>query len=594
LSFRAFSLDRATQPFSGCTKGWARMNKECWISGVRQVARSVTFTAVLAAGTLNVNAALASAASSGATSVPSMSAKTSQLVNSAPTLSGTPGTTASVGQSYSFTPTVSNPSGKSLSFSIANQPSWASFNTVTGRLYGTPTQGDAGTVAHVVVIVRGATGASSLPMFTLTVQGGNSTSTYTSSTMSPSTLRLVPGSTWQMTVNETYSNGQNRAMPSAEEIYQSSNLKVATVSTTGVVTVALNAAAGSTASINAIPATGRPLTSATPAQLVVIAAGTPPTANSVVAARATAQNNPLCGAPITPFYWEIGDQNGALVSGSHGSGSDGPVLATTKLSVASASKLIYATYVTQLRGAAANLSAQDIDFLHFTSGYTNMGTNTTSGACPNTLNPDTVNQCLTLTNAEGVSFAAQDPTTIGKFDYDGGHMENHAKLLQSLGNVVYTSLGSTVGALLGADIDYTEPLVSGGISAAANDYALVLRHILDGSLYMRGALGTNAVCTHHSSTCTAVFSPIPEAWHYSLGHWVEDDPNTKGDGAFSSPGAFGFYPWIDSSKKYYGVISRSNSTGTGEQEGYESMQCGRLIRHAWMTGVEQMQPLPTG
>ncbi|HEY5102253.1 MAG TPA: hypothetical protein VII70_05690, partial [Steroidobacteraceae bacterium] len=350
---------------------------------------------------------------------------------------------------------------------------------------------------------------------------------------------------------------------------------------------------GATATINATPASGRPLASATPAQVVVIAPGTPPTPNSAAAARATAQNNPLCGAPITPFYWEIGDKNGALVSGSHGSDSDGPVLATTKLSVASASKLIYATYVTQLRGAAANLTAQDIDFLHFTSGYSNMGTNTTSGACPNTLNPDTVNQCLTQTNSEGVSFSAQDPTTIGKFDYDGGHMENHARLLKSLGNLVYTSLGSTVGALLASDINYTQPLLAGGISATANDYALVLRHILDGSLYMRDALGTSAVCTRHSSTCNAVFSPIPEAWHYSLGHWVEDDPNTQGDGAFSSPGAFGFYPWIDSTKKYYGVISRSNSTGSGEQEGYESMQCGRLIRHAWMTGVEQMQPLPT-
>ena len=42
---------------------------------------------------------------------------------------------------------------------------------------------------------------------------------------------------------------------------------------------------------------------------------------------------------------------------------------------------------------------------------------------------------------------------------------------------------------------------------------------------------------------------------------MEDDPAVHGDGAFSSPGAFGFYPWIDSSKSYYGIISRQQ---TGE------------------------------
>ena len=564
------------------------MHKISSTSGGGRLAWRVMVAVIFAVGGAGMNTALASA-SNGA--LPA-TANTALTANAAPTVTGTPATTASVGYNYSFTPTVSNPSGKTLSFSIRNQPTWTSFDTATGRLSGTPTQQNVGTFAHVLIIARAGSAIGWLPMFTITV-GGNSPPTSASSTMSPSTLRLVPGSTWQMTVNVTYSDGTNRAMPAANEIFQSSNSKVATVSATGVMTVVANAAVGATATINASPASGRPLASATPAQLVVVAPGTPPTPNSASAAQATAQNNPLCGAPISPFYWEIGDKNGALVSGSHGSDSDGPVLATTKLSVASASKLIYATYVTQLRGAAANLTPQDIDFLHFTSGYSNMGTNTTSGACPNTLNPDTVNQCLTLTNAEGVSFSAQDPTTIGKFDYDGGHMENHARLLKSLGNLVYTSLGSTVGILLGAEIDYTQPLLAGGISATANDYALVLRHILDGSLYMHDALGTSAVCTRHSSTCNAAFSPIPEAWHYSMGHWVEDDPNTKGDGAFSSPGAFGFYPWIDSSKKYYGVISRSNSTGSGEQEGYESMQCGRLIRHAWMTGVEQVQPLPT-
>ena len=68
---------------------------------------------------------------------------------------------------------------------------------------------------------------------------------------------------------------------------------------------------------------------------------------------------------------------------------------------------------------------------------------------------------------------------------------------------------------------------------------------------------------------------------YAAGHWVEDDPVT-GDGAFSSPGAFGFYPWIDQSKTYYGVVARMAQNGA-----WPSVQCGRLIRKAWLSGTAQ-------
>jgi hypothetical protein len=174
-------------------------------------------------------------------------------------------------------------------------------------------------------------------------------------------------------------------------------------------------------------------------------------------------------------------------------------------------------------------------------------------------------------------------------------MENHASKLTGLGNIVAGSLGQTIQSLLGANLNllYTEALMAGGIYTTEQDYAQVLRNVLSGSLAMLGALGAHPVCTRHSSTCNATYSPIPEAWHYSIGHWVEDDPNSHGDGAFSSPGMYGFYPWIDATKTYYGIISRENTTGTGLQQGYASAQCGRLIRRAWVTGVEQTQTLPT-
>ena len=57
--------------------------------------------------------------------------------------------------------------------------------------------------------------------------------------------------------------------------------------------------------------------------------------------------------------------------------------------------------------------------------------------------------------------------------------------------------------------------------------------------------------------------------------------------AYSSPGSFGFYPWVDLDRKLYGVLARQTEAFTGNDEGYLSVQCGRLIRLAWKTGVAQ-------
>ena len=97
-------------------------------------------------------------------------------------------------------------------------------------------------------------------------------------------------------------------------------------------------------------------------------------------------------------------------------------------------------------------------------------------------------------------------------------------------------------------------------------------------------LGTDAVCTLPGSPgCNAADSPIPKPWHYSLGHWVEDDAD--GDGAFSSAGALGFYPWVSKERTLYGIIARDNTSL--DQEGYQSAQCGGLVRKAWVTGTAQ-------
>lgn len=84
-------------------------------------------------------------------------------------------------------------------------------------------------------------------------------------------------------------------------------------------------------------------------------------------------------------------------------------------------------------------------------------------------------------------------------------------------------------------------------------------------------------------------SPIPENWQYGLG-WSETDPASHGDGAYSSAGSFGFYPWISHDKTLVGMLARATSTGG---VGFQSAQCGRVIRRAWTSGNGQPSSVPS-
>ncbi len=95
-------------------------------------------------------------------------------VNDAPTISGTPATSVAQGAAYSFIPTAADVDvGTTLTFSIANKPVWATFNTATGALTGTPTNTDVGATAGIVISVSDGALSAALPAFTLTVTNTN-------------------------------------------------------------------------------------------------------------------------------------------------------------------------------------------------------------------------------------------------------------------------------------------------------------------------------------------------------------------------------------------------------------------------------------
>jgi len=101
--------------------------------------------------------------------------------NQAPTISGTPLTAAKTNQPYTFQPTAVDPDGDKITFNVYNKPNWASFDTQTGKLAGTPSSSSTGSFAGITIVATDGTSSSQLGPFEITVA---STATTGSATLS--------------------------------------------------------------------------------------------------------------------------------------------------------------------------------------------------------------------------------------------------------------------------------------------------------------------------------------------------------------------------------------------------------------------------
>jgi hypothetical protein len=117
--------------------------------------------------------------------------------NNAPSINGTPATSATVGQEYRFVPTATDEDNDPLTFSVTNLPAWASFNTSTGELSGTPGSGDAGDYASIVISVTDGTDSASLSPMSITVATAEPTVGSVSLAWTPPSTR-TDGSTLDM------------------------------------------------------------------------------------------------------------------------------------------------------------------------------------------------------------------------------------------------------------------------------------------------------------------------------------------------------------------------------------------------------------
>lgn len=125
------------------------------------------------------------------TSLPAFSI-TVRSSNVAPTISGTAPTSAIVGTAYNFAPAAADGNGDTLTFSIQNRPSWATFSTSAGRLSGTPASTHVGTYSNIVISVSDGQVSRSLPAFTVNVANSVAVSAPRTATLNwtPPTARL--------------------------------------------------------------------------------------------------------------------------------------------------------------------------------------------------------------------------------------------------------------------------------------------------------------------------------------------------------------------------------------------------------------------
>jgi len=188
-----------------------------------------------------------------------------------------------------------------------------------------------------------------------------------------------------------------------------------------------------------------------------------------------------------------------------------------------------------------------------------------------TLTPDiTLAQCvdsisqMTLVAAPGT-----------RFDYGSTHLQVAARMAEvvtgeSWVNVFQAQIKGPLN--LGADMAWytaprqgagtTNPLIAGGLRTTMNEYARVLQLEFNRGVYQGNRLISDALFTTQGTEPfpgaeigNSPFESIGLDFHYGLAAWLECTPPATNCAVLSSPGAFGFTPWVDREGGYYAIIA---------------------------------------
>lgn len=164
-------VPQASDP-EGAALTYSVLNKPSWATFTRS---SGLLSGIPTAGTAGTYSNIVVSVSDGqtVTSLPAFSINVKSMGNQAPVIYGVPASSVEAGGSYSFQPTASDPENSPLKFSVTNLPGWASFDTSTGRLSGTPQSTQAGTYSGITITTSDGQLTSSLAPFSVSVTAVN-------------------------------------------------------------------------------------------------------------------------------------------------------------------------------------------------------------------------------------------------------------------------------------------------------------------------------------------------------------------------------------------------------------------------------------
>lgn len=271
--------------------------------------------------------------------------------------------------------------------------------------------------------------------------------------------------------------------------------------------------------------------------------------------------------------------------------SYGRFSADHRVAVASASKLVAATVILRVVAQGKlRLDSTTGEVLHWPEARGAITLrhllSLTSGLAPN-------HRCINnpwITLAECVDRIRDDPAAVvappgTRFDYGSTHLHVAARMAEVATGKTWDALfDEQLRVPLGLPPEVTfytlpvigngtrNPRIAGGLVASANEYAPLLAIAFHRGTY-RGTqwapaelFDAQAVAPYPNATIG--FSPVTALgvdYRYGLGAWLECTTPASGCSTLSSPGAFGWTPWLDREAGYYAVLAMyRRGRGTGE------------------------------
>jgi serine-type D-Ala-D-Ala carboxypeptidase/endopeptidase len=183
----------------------------------------------------------------------------------------------------------------------------------------------------------------------------------------------------------------------------------------------------------------------------------------------------------------------------------------------------------------------------------------------------TLDECVTMISQTGL---ISTPGT--EFDYGSVHLEVAGRMAEVItgkawNDVFAQEMRDPLG--LPADIVYYanplkmtntgNPLLAGGLVMSMNEYEHLLHLVFDKGMWQGSALLASPIFD------TQAIEPYPDVvigkspaptLRYGLTAWLECGSPQNGCQQISSPGAFGFTPWIDRDAGYYAILGMQDMT----------------------------------